>query len=386
LPTISGRIDERITSCTDVDCTVVGAGVIGLAVARALAQHGYSVMIIEREPTIGSGISSRNSEVIHAGIYYTHGSLKAKFCVEGNSRLYAFCREHRIDHRRCGKLIVATDHTQLTALEQLAQAATANGVLDLQWLDRDAAQKLEPQLQCVAALLSFSTGIVDTHALMLALLGDAERAGANLALNTEIVRARYQDDGIDLFIATSAVATEQEPALRTRWLINCAGLGAITFARNIEPLPAAIPSQHFAKGSYFSLQGATPFSRLIYPLPEPGGLGVHLTLDLAGRARFGPDVEWIDAPDYRVDPNRAEMFYKAIRRYWPRLHEGQLVPAYAGIRPKISGPETIAADFRIDGPDEHGVPGLINLFGIESPGLTSALPLADAIVALVTTQ
>lgn len=370
-----------MTDRTDVDCVIAGAGVIGLAIARALAQAGFSVIIAERERSIGTGISARNSEVIHAGIYYPEGSLKARFCVDGKRRLYAYCHERAIDHRRCGKLIVATDAAQLRALEQLANAAAKNGVDDLQWLDAQSARTLEPELHCVAALFSPGTGIIDTHALMLALLGDAQRSGATLALGTEITRATRRGKGLDIF-----VAQQPDTALRTRWLIDCAGLDAVALAQHVEPLPANLPTAYLAKGSYFSLTGRTPFAHLVYPLPEPGGLGVHLTLDLQGRARFGPDVEWIETPDYRVDPARAENFFASIRRYWPALRDGQLQPAYAGIRPKISAPGAPAADFRIDTPAEHGVPGLIALFGIESPGITASLALADYVRTLIDTD
>lgn len=364
----------------DIDCVVVGAGVIGLAIARALAAGGLSLIIAEREKTIGSGVSSRSSEVIHAGIYYPEHSLKARLCVAGNAALYRYCARRQVPHRRCGKLIVAADSAQISALEHLANAARRNGVNDLRWLDRTAARALEPALQCEAALLSPSTGIVDSHALMLSLLGDAQRSGAVLALATEIVRAHCTDRGIEIFTAARSA-----PALRTRWLINCAGLDAIALAQRITPRPRVLPTPYFAKGTYFSLQGGAPFSHLIYPLPEPGGLGIHLTLDLSGGARFGPDVEWIDAPDYRVDATRAGQFSTSIRRYWPAIAARQLLPAYAGVRPKIAGPADATADFRIDGPEAHGVPGLINLFGIESPGITSALALAEHVQRMVST-
>lgn len=362
-----------------IDCLIVGAGVIGLAIARELAQAGLTVIVAEQERAIGTGISARSSEVIHAGIYYPRGSLKARLCKEGNSRLYAYCRDRNVDHRRCGKLIVATTPSQLSALESLAAAAQENGIA-LQWLDGAAAKRLEPELQCAAALLSPTTGIVDTRQLMLALLADAEHAGATLALDTRITHAQRDRNSFALFIDG-----DTEPALRTRWLINSAGLGAIALAHCITPRPMNIPPQYFAKGSYFALQGVSPFSRLIYPLPEPGGLGIHLTLDIGGQARFGPDVEWIAEPDYRVEWARADAFYAAIRRYWPPLRDGQLIPAYAGIRPKISAAAMPSADFRIDPPAHHGVPGLINLFGIESPGITSALALATHVRKLIET-
>ena len=367
------------------DCTVIGAGVVGLAIARALAMAGYETVIIEREKMVGSVTSARNSEVIHAGLYYPQGSLKTSLCIHGRAQLYEFCRQRGIAHRRCGKLIVATDINQLNALEQLAQMGAANGVDDLQWLDRAQIKTLEPQLNAEAALLSPSTGIIDTHTYMQVLLADAEAHAAVLALNTAVTQIHRNGSKLDLYLDG-----ENEPALRSRWVINCAGLNAVNVARTIEDFPAdKIPRVFFAKGSYFALQGRSPFSRLIYPVPEPGGLGVHLTLDLANNARFGPDVEWlanncfdedsIAQIDYHVDVARSDIFYAAIRHYWPQLREGQLIPAYAGVRPKLSAPGSPAADFRIDVPDAHGVPGLINLFGIESPGITASLAIAAQI-------
>jgi len=370
---------------TDIDCTVIGAGVIGLTIARALASAGFSTLILEREVTFGTITSARSSEVIHAGLYYPTDSLKARLCVRGKALLYTFCESHAIAHRRCGKLIVATTPAQIAALQQLATTARNNGVNDLQWLDAGQAQALEPELYCSAALLSPSTGILDTHAYMLALLGDAERHGAQLAANSHVAGIKASEAGCSVSIDDSGQTT-----LRSHWVINCAGLDAVALARRIENFPAAhIPAARFAKGTYFSLQGHAPFSRLVYPLPEPGGLGVHLTLDLGGRARFGPDVEWLaiensGAIDYRVDMARAEKFYAAIR-YWPHLRDGQLGPAYTGVRPKISGPEELAADFRIDGPAEHGVPGIVNLFGIESPGITASLAIAEYVLRMVRT-
>lgn len=362
-----------------IDCLVVGAGVVGLAVARALARAGREVVIAERHGRIGSEISSRNSGVIHAGLYYPAGSLKARLCVDGRALLYAFCAEHGVAHRRCGKLIVATSEGQIPALAAIAAAAQANGVADVQWLDGPAARALEPALACQAALLSPSTGIVDVHGLMLALLADAERAGAALALASAVDQLRPGPDGVAV-----RLAGEVAPALVARWVINCGGLGAVALARATAGLPAsAIPTMGYAKGNYFALAGRAPFSRLIYPVPEPGGLGVHLTLDLAGQARFGPDVEWVDGCDFTVDPRRAPHFEGAVRAYWPALPPGALAPDYAGIRPKISGPGEPAADFRIDGPAQHGVAGLINLFGIESPGLTASLAIGELVAERV---
>lgn len=358
-----------------VDCIVIGAGVVGLAVARVLARTGREVLIVEAEAAIGTGTSSRNSEVIHAGIYYPQGSLKARLCVAGRDALYAFCDSHGVPYRRCGKLIVATDESQLAGIQALQEHGAANGVEALKRLDADELKALEPQLNAVAGLLSPSTGIVDSHALMLALQGDAERAGALLALRAPVQAMEVTDAGLRVDIGGDEPMT-----LIARTVINCAGHAAPVIAARTRGLPAdAVPTRYFAKGSYFSLATATPFRYLVYPLPEPGGLGVHLTLDLGGQARFGPDVQWVESLDYDLDARRAEGFYAAIRRYWPGLPDGALQPAYTGIRPKISGPGEPAADFRIDGPAQHGIAGLVNLFGIESPGLTAALAIADEV-------
>ncbi|MCQ4318678.1 NAD(P)/FAD-dependent oxidoreductase [Stutzerimonas stutzeri] len=358
-----------------VDCVVIGAGVVGLAVARALAQAGREVLILEAGSAIGTATSSRNSEVIHAGIYYPQGSLKARLCVAGRDALYGFCDSHGVPCRRCGKLIIATDASQLAGLDALQTHALANGVDDLRRLDADEVKMLEPQLNAVAGLLSPGTGIVDSHALMLALQGDAEAAGALLALHAPVTEMEVMDAGLRVDVGGDAPMT-----LAAVSVINCAGHAAPEIAARTVGLAAeSVPARYFAKGSYFSLATATPFHHLVYPLPEPGGLGVHLTLDLGGQARFGPDVEWVDGLDYTMDESRADGFYAAIRRYWPGLPDGALQPAYTGIRPKISGPGEPAADFRIDGPAEHGVAGLVNLFGIESPGLTAALAIADEV-------
>jgi L-2-hydroxyglutarate oxidase LhgO len=355
----------------EVDVVIVGAGVVGLAVARALAAAGRDVLILEAESGFGTGISARNSEVIHAGIYYPRGSQKARLCVAGRDRLYAYCNERGVPHRRCGKLIVATSEAQLGELTRIRAAAAANGVA-LELLPANEARALEPELACSGALSSPSTGIVDSHAYMLALLGDAEAHGATLVCGSGVKSAEVHAGGIELHLEQS------EAALRAKLLINCAGLGAPQFAASIRGFPPQhVPRAWLAKGNYFMLSGRSPFQRLVYPVPEPGGLGIHLTLDLAGRARFGPDVQWIENPDYEVSAARGESFYAAIRRYWPALTEGALQPAYAGIRPKISGPGEPAADFRIEGPETHGVPGVIHLFGIESPGLTASLAIAD---------
>ena len=356
-----------------VDCVVIGAGVIGLAVARRLARAGREVVVLEAAEAIGTVTSSRNSEVIHAGIYYKAGSLMARMCVAGRVALYQYCRDHGIPHRNCGKLIVATTPAETEKLQSIRAHAEANGVRDLQTLSGPEARALEPALNCDAALLSPSTGIVDSHAYMLALLGDAEAAGAVCAFHTPLLHARAMDGRIELDAGGDAPMS-----LECRLLINAAGLGAPALARSIDGMPIGlIPPAYLAKGNYFSCSARAPFSRLIYPVPEPGGLGVHLTLDMAGQARFGPDVEWIDTIDYAVDPARAERFYPAIRRYWPTLPDGALMPSYSGIRPKIVPPAVAGQDFLIQGPRDHGGEGLINLFGIESPGLTSSLAIAD---------
>jgi L-2-hydroxyglutarate oxidase LhgO len=334
--------------------------------------------VLEACNAIGTQTSARNSEVIHAGMYYSTNSLKAKLCRQGRQLLYAYCEQRPIGHQRCGKLIVAHNLNQMDALTAIAQQAARNGVEDLQWLDMQQARSLEPALQCVGALLSPSTGVLDSHAFMLSLLGDLERAGGTLALNTAVALMQKAQAAIEI-VATDGTR------LRAQTVINAAGLQAVALAGCIEGLdPAHLPEAYFAKGSYFALQGRSPFSRLVYPVPEPGGLGVHLTLDLAGQARFGPDVQWVEsADDLQVDPQRALTFYAAIRRYWPGLPDGALVPAYAGIRPKISGPHEASSDFVIQGPADHGVAGLVNLFGIESPGLTSALAIAEYVQTLV---
>jgi L-2-hydroxyglutarate oxidase LhgO len=361
-----------------VECVVVGAGVVGLAIARRLAQSGREVVVLEAAEGIGTGTSSRNSEVIHAGIYYPAGSLMARMCVSGRRALYDYCRDHGIPHRNSGKLIVATTPDEAGKLQAIQAHAEANGVEGMQMLNGEAARALEPALNCVAALLSPTTGIVDSHAYMLALQGDAERSGAAFAFHTPLLRAKAIPNGLEIETAGDAPMT-----LACKLLVNAAGLGATSVARSIEGMPMErIPPAYLAKGNYFSCSARAPFTRLIYPVPEPGGLGVHLTLDLAGQARFGPDVEWIDKEDYAVDPARAARFYPAIRRYWPGLPDGALMPAYSGIRPKIVPPAVAKQDFVIEGPREHGVSGLINLFGIESPGLTSSLALADHVLTL----
>jgi L-2-hydroxyglutarate oxidase LhgO len=360
-----------------LDAVVIGAGVVGLAVARALAAAGREVVILEAEDAIGTHTSSRNSEVIHAGIYYPKGSLKARACVEGKQLLYEYCVSHGVPHRRSGKLIVATDAGQLEELEVIQKKARDNGVTDVVWMTRDQALALEPELACAGALYSPSTGIIDSHALMLAYLGEAEAHGAMLALKSRLEKVFIRNGFFELHVAGS------EPIAAGR-LVNSAGLRAPSVARCMDGFPQSlVPGEFYAKGNYYALARRSPFSRLVYPVPEPGGLGVHVTLDLAGQARFGPDVEWVERvgekEDYAVDPRRAERFYAAIRRYWPGLPDGALLPGYAGIRPKTAGPGAPAPDFDIQGPARHGVPGLVHLFGIESPGLTASLALAEAV-------
>lgn len=369
-----------------VDVAVVGAGVVGLAIAAALARRGREVIILEAGPMIGTGTSSRNSEVIHAGIYYPAGSLKARLCVAGRDALYAWCASHGVPTRQVGKLIVATDAAEAAALEGLRAKAAANGV-DLELLDAAQARALEPEVSCVAALWSPLTGIVDSHALMLSFLGEAEEHGAMLALNTPVLGGAVEDGGgIRL-----RCGGEQPMDLICRSVVNAAGLGAQRLTLSIEGANhAAVPALHLAKGSYFDLATRPPFSRLVYPIPVAAGLGVHYTVDMAGRGRFGPDVEWLPSPDaltfdpttlpYAVDATRGEVFYDAIRRYWPGLPDGALQPAYSGVRPKVQAPgDATAPDFILHGPAESGVDGLFTLYGIESPGLTSSLALAELV-------
>ena len=357
-----------------VETVVIGAGVVGLAIARSLALAGQEVLILEREDAFGTITSARNSEVIHAGIYYAKDSLKARLCVEGRKMLYAFCKDRGIPHRNCGKLIVACSDDELAQFNGIARRAWNNGVEDLQQISRAEALVLEPQLECHGALLSPSTGIVDSHGLMLSLLGEAETHGAMLVLNTSVEALEVQPDGI--LIRTGG---EDAMTLSARNVINSAGLGAPMLAQKMQGLPSQnAPRQWIAKGNYFSLTTSAPFDRLIYPAPVAGGLGVHLTLDLNGRARFGPDVEWIETEDYAVDPKRGDSFYGAIRRYWPGLPEDSLAADYSGIRPKLAPKgEKHASDFRISDAREHGIPGYIGLYGIESPGLTSSLAIAE---------
>jgi L-2-hydroxyglutarate oxidase LhgO len=356
---------------------VVGAGIIGLAVGREAARAGHEVIVAEAEAHIGSGTSSRNSEVIHAGIYYPTGSLRARHCARSRRLLYGYCESHGVPHRKLGKLIVVCRDADLPVLEKLYAQAVRNGVEGLRMLDGGEAQQMEPALSCIAALHSPETGIIDSHRLMLALQGDIEAAGGVLALNTPVERMVPARPGWEVHFGGS------EPgAVAVDAVVNCAGHGAQRLALATESYPAhRVPRLLLAKGNYFAFAGWPVFSRLVYPAPVPGGLGIHVTLDLAGRMRFGPDVQWIDRCDFDVDPARAAAFYPAIRTYWPALPDDTLVPDYAGIRPKLTGPGETAADFMIDGPQDHGLPRLVHMFGIESPGLTCALSLAEEVVA-----
>ena len=366
--------------CFDADIVVAGAGVVGLAIARALALAGREVLIIEAERAFGTITSARNSEVIHAGIYYPQGSLKAECCTSGRRALYNYLRERNLPFRQCGKIIVATDEAEAGELEGIAARAEANGVEEMRALSRQEMTQMEPALAGTAGLLSPTTGIVDSHAYMLSLLGEAEDHGAALALETRVENGTCLPDG-----RTQLECTGKEPCtLTANVFINAAGLDAPALASRIEGLDQAhVPKAYLAKGSYFTLAGKAPFDRLIYPVPIKGGLGVHLTLDLGGQARFGPDVEWVTERDYQVDPARSDSFYAAIRKYWPDLKDNSLEPAYSGIRPKIAGPDDPNADFVVSGPADHGSAGQVHLFGIESPGLTSSLALAERVAKVL---
>lgn len=356
----------------EVECVVVGAGVVGLAVARALALAGREVIVLEAADCIGSETSSRNSEVIHAGIYYKPGSLIARFCVAGRDALYDYCRDRGVPFRNCGKLIVATTEAEAAQLPAIAARAAENGVR-LERISASEAKALEPAIHSEGALWSERTGIIDSHAFMLSLQGEAEGAGAMIAFKSPLGGGAISGDGF-----TIEVGGEEPMTIRARMLVNSAGLHAPILAAKLKGMPQnLVPKSYFAKGNYFSLSGKAPASRLIYPVPVPGGLGTHLTLDLAGQARFGPDVQWIETLDYSVDARRGDLFYAAIRRYWPDLPDGALQPAYSGIRPKIVPQGAPAQDFVVQGPKEHGVGGLVHLFGIESPGLTASLAIAD---------
>ncbi len=360
-----------------VQTVVIGAGVVGLAIARELATTGREVLVLEAGPRFGEGISSRNSEVIHAGLYYPRHSLKARFCVRGRQLLYDYCQSHRVGYRKCGKWVIATDTAQAERLAGIREQAALNGV-SLQLRDGGEVTRAMPAINACAGLWSPETGIIDSHGLMLSLLGELEDAGGQLVLNSPVTAARTAGQLHTLTVGDAAVT------LQAREVINAAGLGAPALARNWQGLPdTARPAQWLARGVYFSYSGKHPFESLIYPLPEPGGLGVHLTLDLASQARFGPDVEWIDSEDYTVNPERVHRFVEGIRTWWPGVNPERLQPAYAGIRPKLTGPEGGFFDFRIDGPEQHGLAGLVNLFGIESPGLTSSLAIAEYVKSLL---
>ena len=355
-----------------VDCVVIGAGVVGLACARALARDGREVLVLERHGQIGTETSSRNSEVIHAGIYYDTGSLKARLCVRGKALLYAYCEAYGVPFSRCGKIIVATDATQFEALRGYQARAVANGVGELRWMSASEVVELEPAVACVGAVMSETTGIIDSHAYMESLVGDLEAHGGMIAFHSEILSGASAGGRIRL-------ETEQL-ALDAALVVHCAGLGAPDLARRIAAHPhGALPHAYYAKGHYYTLSGRSPFRRLVYPIAEAGGLGVHVTLDLAGQARFGPDVVWLDGIDYTFDERNRERFVTAIRRYYPALDAHRLQPGYTGIRPKIAASNEPAADFRLSGPQSHGIAGLIHLFGIESPGLTASLALADEV-------
>jgi len=356
-----------------IDCAVIGAGVVGLAIARKLAMSGREVVVLEAEEHFGTHTSSRNSEVIHAGIYYPTGSLKARLCVAGRKALYTYCGEHAVDHRRIGKVIVACDESELVGLGKYRRQAEVNGCSDLRMLTRDELAALEPNVRGVAGFLSPSTGTIDAHGLMLAYLGDAEAHGAALALVSPVVSGAVTRDGVVL-----QVGGAEPMELLCDTVINSAGLNAQAVARSIEGIPPeTIPPTFYAIGHYYTLIGSSPFNRLIYPVARPDWLGVHVTIDLGGQVKFGPDFAWIDRIDYRFDESREEAFYAAIRRYYPGLEDGALQPGYTGIRPKIHGPSEPAPDFVIQGAADHGVCGLVNLYGIESPGLTSSLAIAD---------
>ena len=378
-----------------VDTIVVGAGVVGLAVARAIALSGRSVLVIEKEGAIGQGASSRNSEVVHGGLYYATGSLKAQLCVRGKEMLYAYCAERGLPIAACGKLIVATDDSQLSKLTQIEAQAAANGVM-VQRLSRDEARALEPELECIAALHSPTTGIVSSHDLMTSLQGDIENAGGMVVLATrvdQIILFKEKEPFSHVLSASSAMknrVADESMEMGFKHLINAAGLHAPMLAHRMQGLDSKhIPQAHYAKGNYYALQGKAPFKRLIYPVPEAGGLGVHLTLDLGGQAKFGPDVEWLNSvsdPDqinYNVDSRRSTGFYAEVRKYWPGLRDGQLAPSYSGVRAKITGPDQTAADFVIQGEATHGIAGLVNLFGIESPGLTSSLAIGEVVAEML---
>ncbi|XP_010673237.2 L-2-hydroxyglutarate dehydrogenase, mitochondrial [Beta vulgaris subsp. vulgaris] len=387
-----------------VDCVVIGAGIVGIAIARDLAFKGREVLVLESAPTFGTVTSSRNSEVIHAGIYYPPKSLKARFCVKGREMMYKYCSERDVPHKKIGKLIVATRESEVPKLNELLVRGTENGVDGLRLMEASEAMRMEPELQCVKALFSPLSGIVDTHSLMYSLLGEAENYGAIFSYNTTVLGGNIKGNQIELFVTGSqslenfneGITLQAEVKLLPKVVINSAGLAAVPLAKRLMDLDnSVIPIAHYARGHYFSLSKTKvpPFRHLIYPIPEDGGLGVHVTLDLDGQIKFGPDVEWIgdvtdvasflNRFDYSVCPRRSEIFYPEIRNYYPQLKEGSLEPGYAGIRPKLSGPGKTPSDFVIQGQDVHGVPGLVNLFGIESPGVTASMAIADYVSSRV---
>lgn len=362
-----------------VDAVVVGAGVVGLACARKLVLAGLETIVFESGNAFGQGISSRSSEVIHAGIYYRPDSLKARLCRKGSDQLYAYCESRHVGNRRVGKLIVATSQDQLGGLDKVRENARANGCRDLQILDKASACRLEPELECVGALFSPSTGIIDSHGLMMSLAHDIEVQGGTIIYASPVIAGEVNTDGLRLRLGDAEASS-----VDARIVVNAAGLDAPLVAAGFRGFPVSlVPSRSFAKGSYFSLSGKSPFSHLIYPVPERGGLGVHLTLDLAGQARFGPDVEWVDQCEYHVDNDKAVRFLDSIQKYWPGCSLNRLQPAYAGIRPKLGSRELFSDDFAIQCERAHKIPGLVNLFGIESPGLTSCLAIADEVAARV---
>ena len=358
-----------------LDCIVIGAGVIGIAIARRLALAGREVVVLEAESHVASHTSSRNSEVIHAGIYYPEGSLKAKLCVSGRDLLYQYCADRDVPFQKTGKIIVATQSGDVPTLHKYAAQAEANGVTDLQWLTRRDVSKLEPAVDCEAGLLSPSTGIIDSHSYILALQGELEAANGSVVCRSRVRSVKIRDGGFEVLVGDGAAYS-----VTCRCLVNSAGLWAQDVANRIAGFPqACIPKQHLSKAHYFTYQGASPFDRLIYPIPGDGGLGIHVTLDLGGSARFGPDAVWVEDINYEFDTSRKADFVAAIRRYYPALEQDKLSPGYTGIRPKLSGPGEAPADFKIQAADEHGVEGLINLFGIESPGLTASLAIGELI-------
>ncbi len=370
---------EKSIVTEQVDCAVIGAGVVGLAIARELAMAGREVVVLEAADAIGTHTSSRNSEVIHAGFYYQKGSLKAGLCVSGKWLLYDYCAGHGVPHSNIGKIVVAVTEDEIATLKSYVQKAEGNGVGDLRWLSREELRELEPEVECVAGFLSPSTGIVDSHALMLAYQGDAENNGAAVVFKSPVESGAVASGGIVL-----NVGGEEPMTIACKSVVNSAGLFAQDIARSIEGMPAqSIPPQYFAKAHYFTLSGKPPFRRLVYPVASNAHLGVHVTVDMAGQIRFGPDVSWVDSVDYSFDHSREPLFYEAIRKYYPGLKGGQLQPGYTGIRPKVSGPKEAAADFIISGPPDHGVGGLVNLFGIESPGLTASLAIAAHVRTLL---